>query len=118
MKRIIIVDDDPAIQDVFRLIFQRAGYEVMGYPNGDSLLQGDFMMPDVIILDKQLSGADGLDICRVLKQRETTKEIPIIMLSASPHVQQLALQAGADGFLEKPFALKDLLDKVGQYMPV
>jgi DNA-binding response OmpR family regulator len=115
MKKIIVVDDDPAIQDAFRLIFTRAGYQVTVYSNGQALLTGNFEHPDILILDKQLSGADGLDICRLLKQKAETKHIPIIMLSASPHIQRLFKAAGANDFLEKPFKLKDLLDIVKKY---
>ena len=118
MKRVIIVDDDPAIQDAFRLILERAGYAVTVYHNGTALLEGDFTPPDLIILDKQLSGADGLDICRILKQREATKHIPVIMLSASPYIQWPAREAGADDFLEKPFKLKELMEMIQKYVPV
>jgi DNA-binding response OmpR family regulator len=112
MKHLVIVDDDPAMQDAFNLIFERAGYAVTIYANGNALLHASFPLPDAILLDRQLSGADGIDICRTLKQRAKTKNIPIIMLSASPHVEQLALQAGADDFVEKPFKLKELLQMV------
>lgn len=116
MKHILIVDDDPGIQDAFRLILERAGYAVTVYDNGNPLFQDDFTPPDIFILDKQLSGADGLDICRLLKQRELTQHIPVIMLSASPHIYQLAKDAGADDFLEKPFKLKELLEMIKQYV--
>lgn len=115
MKQIIIVDDDPAIQDAFRLILERAGYAVTVYNNGSPLLRDDFITPSLIILDRQLSGADGLDVCRILKRRAATKEVPIIMLSASPYIQRLALEAGANDFLEKPFKLKELMQLVEKY---
>ena len=67
MKRIIIVDDDPAIQDAFRLILERTDYSVTVYSNGQALLEGNFTLPDLVILDKQLSGADGLAVCRALR---------------------------------------------------
>lgn len=115
MKQIIIVDDDPPIQDAFRLIFERAGYGVTIYENGNALLRNDFSLPDIFILDKQLSGADGLHICHRLKQQETTRHIPVIILSASPHIHRMAKDAGANDFLEKPFSLKDLLEMVKKY---
>lgn len=118
MKRhIIIADDDPGIQDIFRLIFKRAGYNITLYSDGDSLMYNDFEIPDAFILDKQLSGIDGLDVCRFLKRQEITRSIPVIMLSANPHIGQLAKEAGADDFLEKPFKLKDLLEMINKYLP-
>lgn len=111
-KRIIITDDDPGVQDAFRLILERAGYEVEIFSNGQPLLTGQFQRPDLIILDRQLSGVDGLDICRHLKGQAETRDIPVVMLSASPHIDRLARAAGADDFIEKPFKMRHLLDVV------
>lgn len=115
-KRIIITDDDPAVQDAFRLILERAGYDVEIFANGQPLLSGDFVRPDLIILDRQLSGVDGLDICRHLKGEEDTRNIPVIMLSASPHIDRMARAAGADDFIEKPFRMRHLLDAVSRHL--
>jgi DNA-binding response OmpR family regulator len=116
-RNITLVDDDPAIQDAVRIILERAGFAVTGFTNGDPLLDGDFALPDLFILDKQLPGVDGLDICRHLKALDETKGVPVLILSASPHVEQLAAAAAADGFLEKPFRMKDLLDTVARLLP-
>lgn len=110
MKHIIIVDDDPGVQYAFTLIFDPGKIEVTVYPNGNNLLREEFPVPDLFILDKQLSGVDGLDICRFLKSRPETSQVPVIMLSASPNIHALAREAGADDALEKPFAMQDLRD--------
>jgi CheY-like chemotaxis protein len=115
-QHIIIADDDPGIQDIFQLIFERAGYGITIYPNGDQLLNNYFELPNVFILDKQLSGIDGLDVCRFLKSQERTKHIPVIMLSANPNIGKIYKDAGADDFLEKPFKLHDLLALVNKYV--
>ena len=117
MKKIMIVDDDAAIQDAVCRHLEKAGYSVTVYPNGQLLLTDNFDIPDLLLLDKQLSGADGLDICRSLKHRKRTRLLPVIILSASPHVHQPALQAGADDFLEKPFRFKDLLSLLKRHIP-
>lgn len=116
MQHIIITDDDPCIQDVFRLILERAGYVVTIYPNGDNLLNNQFLVPDIFILDKQLSGMDGLDLCRHLKAQECTKNVPVIVISASPNIHEQAIAAGASGTLEKPFKMKELLDIVSRHI--
>ena len=111
-KKIIIAEDDPGMQDVIVLIFERAGYQVTIFTDGDPILNNQFEVPDIFVLDKQLLGVDGLDICRYLKQDERTKNVPVIMLSANPHIGILSAEAGADDFLEKPFRTSILLEKV------
>jgi CheY-like chemotaxis protein len=117
MNQIIIADDDPSMRDIFELILQRAGYRVTSYADGEILLSNGFNLPDLFILDKQLSGVDGLDICRFLKNQQSTKDIPVIIISASPYVANFATEAGADDFVEKPFKTKELLEVIKKYIP-
>lgn len=105
----MIIEDDPAILDVLGMLFSRAGYETLTYPNGNFILMHEFDIPDLFIIDKQLSGVDGLDICKHLKQGEATRHLPIIILSATPHLHAQIKQVGADAFLEKPFSNNKLL---------
>jgi DNA-binding response OmpR family regulator len=111
-KRILIVEDDPYIQDIFTIIFKSYGYTVECIDNGRALCERNGNWPDAIILDKQLPGVNGIDACRALKSKEETKEIPIIMISASSGVEAAAIKAGADDFLEKPFNMHIILNKV------
>lgn len=112
MKNIIIADDDPAMRDVFQIIFQRSGYTVIMYSSGEALMKDKFELPDIFILDKQLSGVDGLDVCRHLKKQESTKNIPVLITSASPYIENAATEAGAEAFIEKPFKIKELINTV------
>jgi len=112
MKKIIIVDDDPAIQNAIGLIFDPALFEVRIYPGAEDILSENYDLPDIFILDRQLSGINGLDLCRHLKAGVYTKHIPVIMLSASPDIINAAANAGADGAVEKPFKMKQLRDVV------
>lgn len=116
MKQIIVADDDPAIRDVFQLILERAGYSVTTYPNGEVLMGNEFELPDLFILDKQLSGADGLQVCRYLKDNLLTQNVPVIIISASPYVANFAAEAGADDFVEKPFRTKQLLELISKHL--
>jgi CheY-like chemotaxis protein len=109
MKKVMIIEDDPAILDVLAIIFNRAGYTVSPYANGDFIFQGGFEIPDLFIIDKQLSGVDGLDICKHLRSLPPTSHLPIIVFSATPHQESQIKQAGANVFLEKPFNNNDLL---------
>jgi DNA-binding response OmpR family regulator len=115
-KRVLIVDDDAGIQDILKIIFDRAGYQTTIYASGSLILEDKFDNPDIFIVDKQLSGVDGLDICRHLKRGEHTRNIPIIMVSASPDIDKLSHAAGADAFVEKPFRSRDLLDCVAKHI--
>jgi CheY-like chemotaxis protein len=109
MKNVMIIEDDPAILDVLGMLFTRDGYKTALYANGNFVLEGAFDIPDLFIIDKQLSGIDGLDICKHLKGWPPTSHLPIIILSATPHLQEQVKLAGADVFLEKPFSNNNLL---------
>lgn len=115
MKKIMLVEDDPGVRDSARLILERAGYHVIVLEDGEILLGDNYELPDIFILDKQLSGVDGLDICKYLKKQQHTKHIPVIMLSANPHIGILAKDAGADNALEKPFRMQALREMVAAY---
>ena len=115
-KRILITDDDEGVQDIFRLIFERAGYDVQILGEGLSILENKYKRPDLFVLDRQLSGQDGLKVCRFLKSQNTTKDIPVIIVSATPGIGKMAKEAGADDFIEKPFQIKDLLGVVERWI--
>ena len=80
------------------------------------LIDKPFELPDLFIIDKQLSGVNGLDVCMYLKKQPQTKHIPIIMVSASPSIGKLAISAGADAFMEKPFTKKNMLALVAKHL--
>ena len=115
MKKIIFAEDDPTIQDVVSHILQDQ-YEIRIFSQGEELLKYEYELPDLFLLDKQLSGIDGLEICRFLKAREQTKHIPIIIISATPALDKLAKSAGADNIIEKPFSVKALREMIARYI--
>ena len=115
-KKILIVEDDPDILLILNVILHEAGYEVDCFPRGKPVVEGKYDTPDLFILDRRIPDIDGVEICKYLKSQGTTRDIPIIMVSASPGINCLAKRAGAEGFLEKPFRVEDLLNKVAQCM--
>lgn len=115
-KKILVTDDDPGVQDIFKIILEKAGYDVVVNDNGNAILENNFENPNIFLLDKQLSGVDGLDICKYLKSKDDTRHIPVIMISATPGLAPLAKNAGADDYLEKPFNLRELLAMVARYV--
>ena len=112
-KKILVVDDEPDILEFLQIIFEEAGYHV------DTTEKGDYLeklkngpLPDLVLLDMLLSGRDGREIVKQLKSRDSTKHIPVIMFSAHPSAEKTALAAGADDFVEKPFDIETLLEKI------
>jgi DNA-binding response OmpR family regulator len=115
-KKILVTDDDEGVQDIFKLIFERAGYEVQVYGDEGFILENNYTCPDLFILDRKLSGQDGLKICKYLKSQNSTKNIPVIIVSATPGIGKLAEEAGANDFIEKPFQVEDLLNVVAKWI--
>ena len=107
--KIFIADDDPGIRDIFQIILAKAGYDIEVIDDANEIFKNNFRIPDIFLIDRLLSGVDGLDICRYLKSNEQTSHIPVVMVSASPDIGVLAVKAGADDFIEKPFNIKDLI---------
>lgn len=112
MKTILLLEDDPSIQDAMQLIFHEPDYQIIICSDAEEIISKNIRVPDLYLIDKQLSGIDGLELCRILKTREKNKSVPIIMLSASPNIKHLAVEAGADSALEKPFKIAHLLEQV------
>jgi CheY-like chemotaxis protein len=115
-KRILIVDDDPAIGEVLQLMLEGEGYDVDIQVDGQIVQQMQEPFPDLLFLDIRVSGTDGQTICQYLKSQPATRHIPIIFLSAHQDTQHLARKAGADDFLAKPFQMDDLLALAAKYL--
>ncbi len=116
MKHIVVVEDDHGILDPLTIMLESAGYQVSGFVDGSGLLADDSIVPDLFVLDKQLPGIDGLELCRYLKGQQRTKHIPVIMLSATTGLKALAVAAMADDALEKPFGMRDFLDMIAKHI--
>lgn len=116
--KIVVVDDDTGILEGFQAVLEDENYNVTTYSDGDALLnltKDD--LPDLIILDVLLSGKDGREISKILKDNPLTQKIPVIMVSAHPKVEESVKECGADDFIKPPFELDDLLEKVRKYIP-
>jgi len=111
-KKVMIAEDDPAILDSVKILLEIVGYEVVTTTDGQAVYDLREDLPDVILLDLRLTGTDGRDICRYLKNQERTKRIPVIVFSANNDIRQIAMDCGADGALPKPFEIQDLLQKI------
>jgi CheY-like chemotaxis protein len=115
-QKILVIDDDPDILQAVQFMLEDAGYAVVASTQGEFLKKLDGTnQPKLILLDVLLSGLDGRDLAKRLKQQGTTRDIPIIMISAHPSAEKTALAAGADAFLAKPFDIDTMLRLVDKY---
>ena len=117
-KKILVVEDDPDIRYTLELILRHAGYDVKSLATPAPILGGQIEPPDLFIVDISLPLIDGLTLCQVLRTNERTKDIPIVLMSASKSSKRLATECGANDFLEKPFHLNELLQSVEKYLSI
>jgi two-component system response regulator MprA len=111
--RVLVVDDDPAVRGALNRALRLEGYEVSVASDGPPALEEIAIRPpDAVILDIGLPTADGLDVCRRL--RAADDDTPVLMLTARDAVNDRVqgLDAGADDYLVKPFALAELLARL------
>lgn len=111
--KILVVDDEPAVRDAVQRALRLESYEVQACADGSEALKNlALSSPDLIVLDVLMPGVDGLEVCRRL--RKAGDSTPILMLTARDAVADRVegLDAGADDYLIKPFALDELLARV------
>lgn len=109
MKRILIVDDNPAIVEATKTMLTFEGYRVETQTNGSGLHSLRPPLPDLILLDILLPDADGRQLCTQLKQAECTRHIPVVLFSAYARATDNWQESGADALLVKPFHIPELL---------
>ena len=115
--KILLVDDDNDVREVVKLFLERAGYIVEDKANGNFVQElNTATVPSLYILDRNLNGEDGLQLCRQIKSNPKTKDVPVLMLSADPYIAILSKAAGANGYIEKPFERTMLIKKVAGYI--
>jgi DNA-binding response OmpR family regulator len=113
MERILVVEDDRAVQKALKRLFEAEGFGVEISADGKSALQAfHTAAPAAVVLDLRLPAMSGRDVCREIKQQAPT--LPIIVLSAMSDVSDkvLLLELGADDYVTKPFSPRELLARV------
>lgn len=114
-KLITIVDDEDDIVKLVSHHLKREGFGVKEFHNGrDFLSYIESVVPDLAVLDIMLPGIDGLEICRILKNKSSTSSVPIIMLTAKATEADVVvgLELGADDYIVKPFSPRELVARV------
>jgi len=112
-EKILVLDDDPDIGTMIKMMLEYKGYSVTV---SDRAEQANEILKtnevDLIIMDMLLSGVNGTDLCSELKKDSSLARTPVIMISAHPNAKEICLQAGADEFISKPFDMQDILSKI------
>jgi two-component system phosphate regulon response regulator PhoB len=114
--RLLLVEDDRALADLLMWHFSREGYDIERTADGDeALLLAEERTPDLVILDWMIEGVTGIEVCRRLRRRSSTAQVPIIMLTARGEESDRirGLETGADDYVTKPFSPRELLARVG-----
>ena len=113
---ILVVDDEPGVRELLSYILLRAGYRTLVAVDGPAALNmARGHKPDLIVLDIMIPGISGLDVTSVLKADESTRQIPIIILSVLAN-EERAAQLGADACFSKPFDRDALLERIGELL--
>src|SRR5690349_16581220 len=118
MNKILVVDDDLDILEVLKFLLKKNGYEVILLSEAQQVIVTvKEAKPDVVLLDINLSGYDGREICKYLKATLHVKT-PVILFSANISYKNSYKEYLADDFLEKPFEVKRLLNVLHSHLPV
>ncbi len=118
MKKILVVEDNEANRYLIRFILSRAGYEVLEAWSGEEGVERAVKeKPDLVIMDIQLPGIDGLEATRRIRQSEIDGEIPVVALTSYAMVgdREKALAAGCTGYIEKPIKPETFMAEIEQY---
>lgn len=114
-KNILVVEDDLDIRELISFNLANEGHQVFEANDGEvGIDKARNNNPDLILLDLMLPGIQGLDVCRIIKSDQETKEIPIIMVTALGQEEDIVkgLETGADDYITKPFSIKILIARV------
>ncbi len=114
--RLLLVEDDKALAELLIWHFEREDFQVARTADGEeALLIAEESPPDIVILDWMIEGVSGLEVCRRLRRKSATANVPIIMLTARGEEDDRirGLETGADDYVTKPFSPRELVARVG-----
>ena len=109
-RRAVLIEDDPDIAEAITYHLEKVGMSVKVARSGEEGLELSRRGADLVLLDLNLPGMDGLEVCRLMRRQTSTAQLPIIIISARAEEMDrvLGLEMGADDYVVKPFSLKEL----------
>jgi DNA-binding response OmpR family regulator len=113
--KILIADDSKFIRQILVAAFKKEGFEVFEAQDGQVALKEALSnQPDAILIDYMMPEMNGLEVSRILKEHEETKNTPVFVLSAhrEDHIFIDAMDAGVKGYITKPFDIKEVIEKI------
>lgn len=117
MAKILIVDDDSDILTVASMLLKMNGFDVETIDTGAKAIEGVISTkPDIVLLDVNLAGEDGRQICKYLKNNINTQSIPVVLFSANHEIDKSYFDCGADGFIAKPFETMEFIATLKKYV--
>ena len=114
VKKLLLIENDQDTRDVMGAVLEYNEFEVVESQKKMSLQEIEQINPDIIVIDHLLDDGFGSDLCLAIKSNPKTKNIPVILYSASYKIEQIALDSGADAFIAKPFDLNNFLQIVNE----
>ena len=114
-KKILIADDEPNIVVSLEFLMQRCGYEFQTVTNGNDALRAALEFhPDLVLLDIMLPLKNGFEVCQVMRETPELRHVKIVMLTAKGRDTEVTkgLALGADAYVTKPFATRELIETV------
>ena len=112
-ERILIADDNDQTVELLEAVLPTWGYHVMAASNGYQALEKvESSRPDLVLLDIDMPGLDGLEVCRRMKSNPQKRSIPVVFVSGHCDIAQCTRTSGADAYLSKPFTLTDLHERI------
>ena len=115
MKQVVLIEDDDDLRKLLHMAIQALGVDVKVFSDGGSFLKTG-QVCNLFIIDMNLPDFNGLVLCRQIKSIEETKNIPVIIISANPDLDKLAIESCADDYLFKPFTIRDIKEKIMKHI--
>ncbi len=116
MKKILIIEHDLDVLDLLQCLVDDLGFDAVKLNNVKTISEIVHISPDLILLDNWLDPVNGNSLCLQIKEHPPIQKIPLILLSTSHDVRQIAEKNQADGFLKKPFEIIELNEMISSYL--
>ncbi len=119
MKKILVIDDDESVRKMLRVLLEGDRFEVIDAEDAiDGIYLAKHESPDLILLDLAIPEMDGIETCKRIKAFQGLRKIPIVMISAMADktLADIALNEGAEDYIDKSFNKDELIGKINEYL--